>query len=147
MPSTYKFGIKMIDEVVPKKVHMRRLCFRMLCYRMFEGSYVENAHTVKSTWRCKKAKKNCMAFSSGQPLKRHVARWGTFSVDSGIVVSLYASAHHPYTTLATGEWMIIYCDPIVLLKLGQLSVATILKSGHTYVYKVATSNLTTISTN
>ena len=26
-----------------------------------------------------------------------------FSVDPGVLVSLYASAHHPYTTLATGE--------------------------------------------
>ena len=49
-----------------------------------------------------------LAFSSRLPLRRHIARWGTFSVDPGIVVSLYASAHHPYTTLATGEWMIFW---------------------------------------
>ena len=30
------------------------------------------------------------------------------SVYPGIVVSLYASAHHPYTTVATGEWMIFW---------------------------------------
>ena len=49
-----------------------------------------------------------LAFSSRLPLRRHIARWGTFSVDPGILVSLYASAHHPYTTLATGEWMIFW---------------------------------------
>ena len=37
-----------------------------------------------------------LAFSSRLPLRRHIARWGTFSVDPSIVVSLYASAHHPY---------------------------------------------------
>ena len=49
-----------------------------------------------------------LAFLSRLPLRRHIARWGTFSVDPGILVSLYASAHHPYTTLATGEWMIFW---------------------------------------
>ena len=48
------------------------------------------------------------AFSSTLPLRRHIARLGTFSVDPGILVSLYASAHHPCTTLATGEWMIFW---------------------------------------
>ena len=48
-----------------------------------------------------------LAFSS-LPLSHHIAWWGTFSVDPGILVSLYASAHHPYTTLATGEWMIFW---------------------------------------
>ena len=33
----------------------------------------------------------------------HIARLGTFSVNPGIVVSFYASAHHPYTTLAVDE--------------------------------------------
>ena len=49
-----------------------------------------------------------LAFSSRQPLRRHIAQLGTFSVNPGILVSLYASAHHPYTTLATGEWMIFW---------------------------------------
>ena len=49
-----------------------------------------------------------LAFSSRLPLRCHIARLGTFSVDPGIVVSFYASAHHPYTTLATGEWMIFW---------------------------------------
>ena len=29
-----------------------------------------------------------------------------FSVDPGILLSLYASAHHPHTTVATGEWIV-----------------------------------------
>ena len=49
--------------------------------------------------------KEKLAFSSRLPLRRHIAWLGTFSVDPGIVVSFYASAHHPHTTLATGEWM------------------------------------------
>ena len=49
-----------------------------------------------------------LAFSSRLPLRRHIARLGTFSVDPGIVVSFYASAHHPYTTLAIDEWMILW---------------------------------------
>ena len=32
--------------------------------------------------------------------------YARFQVDPGIVVSFYASAHHPYTTLAIDEWMI-----------------------------------------
>ena len=49
-----------------------------------------------------------LAFLSRLPLSHHIARWGMFSVDPGILVSLYTSAHHPYTTLATGEWMIFW---------------------------------------
>ena len=49
-----------------------------------------------------------LAFSSRLPRRHHIAWWGTFSADPGIVISLYASAHHPYTTLATGEWMIFW---------------------------------------
>ena len=44
-----------------------------------------------------------LAFSSKLPLRRRIAQLGTFSVDPGILVSLYASTHHPNTTLATGE--------------------------------------------
>ena len=49
-----------------------------------------------------------LAFSLRRPLRCHIARWGTFSVDPGILVSLYASVHPLYTTLATGEWMIFW---------------------------------------
>ena len=52
--------------------------------------------------------KEKLAFSSRLPLRRHIARLGTFSVDPGIVVSFYASAHHPHTTLAIDEWMIFW---------------------------------------
>ena len=41
------------------------------------------------------------------------AKLATFSVDPGILISLiYASAYHPYTILATGEWMISWLGPI-----------------------------------
>ena len=50
--------------------------------------------------------KEKLAVLSRLLLRRHIARLGTFSVDPDIVVSFYSSAHHPYTTLATGEWMI-----------------------------------------
>ena len=52
--------------------------------------------------------KEKLAFLLRLSLRCHIARWGTFSVDPGILVSLYASAHHPHTTLATGEWMIFW---------------------------------------
>ena len=48
------------------------------------------------------------SFSSRLPLSRHIARFATFFIDLGILISLYASAHHPYTTLATGEWRIFW---------------------------------------
>ena len=43
------------------------------------------------------------AFSSRLPVGCHIAQLAIFSFDSGILLSLYASAHHPYTTLATSE--------------------------------------------
>ena len=49
-----------------------------------------------------------MAFSLRLPLRRHIVRLDTFSVNPGIVVSLYASTRHPYTTLAIDEWMILW---------------------------------------
>ena len=52
--------------------------------------------------------KEKLAFLSRLPLRRHIAWLGRFSVDPGILVSLHASAHHPYTTLATGEWTIFW---------------------------------------
>ena len=63
------------------------------------------------------------AFLLRLPLRQHIA---TFSVDSGILISLYASVHHPHTTLATGEWIILF-EPakIVPLKSGPLSIAAI----------------------
>ena len=50
--------------------------------------------------------KEKQAFSSRLPLSRHIAWLATYPIDPGILISLYASAHHPYTTLATSEWMI-----------------------------------------
>ena len=46
------------------------------------------------------------AFSSRLPLSRHIAILAMYPIDPGILISLYANAHHPYSTQATGEWMI-----------------------------------------
>ena len=59
-----------------------------------------------------------LAFSSRLPLRRHIAQLGMFSVDPGIVVSFYASAHHPYTTLAIDEWMIYWPNEDSPVKVG-----------------------------
>ena len=60
----------------------------------------------QSAWKYETAKKNW--HFRRDCLWDHIAWLGMFSVNFGIVVSLYASAHHPYTTLATGEWMIFW---------------------------------------
>ena len=48
------------------------------------------------------------AFSSRLPLSCHIAWLATYPIDPGILISLYTSAHQPYTTLATGQWMIFW---------------------------------------
>ena len=68
---------------------------------------VENAYTVKISLKVWDSGEK-LVFSSRLPLRCHIAQVGTFSVDPGIVVSFYASAHHPYTTLAIDEWTIIW---------------------------------------
>ena len=45
-----------------------------------------------------------MAFSSSLPLKHHIARLATFLIDPGILLCLYANAHHLPTTLVTGYY-------------------------------------------
>ena len=60
------------------------------------------SQTSLKAWDCKEKQE----FSSRLPLSRHIARLATYPIDPGILISLFASAHHPYTTLATGEWMI-----------------------------------------
>ena len=82
-----------------------------------------------------------LVFSSRLPLRCHIARLGMFSVNSGILISLYRSAHHPHTTLATGEWMIFWPGEDSLVEVGPTSVAAILKFCHP-TCKVDTSNLT-----
>ena len=58
----------------------------------------------------------------------YIAWLATFSIDPGILISLYASAHCPYTTLATSEWIISWPgDPMVH------RVAAILFSSHPYM--------------
>ena len=58
------------------------------------------------------------AFSSRLPLSRHIAQLATYPIDPGILISLYASAHHPYTTLATGEWMIFWPGEDTAIEVG-----------------------------
>ena len=41
-----------------------------------------------------------------------------FLVNPGILVNLYASAHHPYTTLATGKWMTFWPSKDSPIKVG-----------------------------
>ena len=83
--------------------------------------------------------KEKLVFSSRLPLRRQIARWGTFSVDPGVLVSLYASAHHPYTTLATGEWMIFWPSKDSPVEVGPTECSRHLKIQSS---QVATSNLT-----
>ena len=59
-----------------------------------------------------------LAFSLRPPLRRHIARLGMFSVNPGIVVSFYASAHHPYTTIAIDEWMIFWLSEDCPVEVG-----------------------------
>ena len=59
-----------------------------------------------------------LAFSLRLPLRRHIGRLGMFSVDPGIVVSFYASAHHPHTTLAIDEWMIFWLSQDSPIEVG-----------------------------
>ena len=61
---------------------------------------LENVYTVKLAWKFETAKKN-KHFCWDWP-------WATFSIDPGILISLYASAHRPYKTLAIGEQLIFW---------------------------------------
>ena len=75
-----------------------------------------------------------LVFLSRLPLRRHIARWCTFSVDPGILVSLYASARHPYTTLATGGRIIFWPSEGSPVEVGPTEcIAAILKSSHPYM--------------
>ena len=70
------------------------------CYQ--HGHYFgEHLYSQISLKVCKSEEKP--VFSSRLPLRRHIAQLTTFTIDHSILLSLYASAHHPYTTLATGE--------------------------------------------
>ena len=60
--------------------------------------------TVKDVYTVKLGQKiETVKFSLRLPLSRHIAQLATFSINYGILVGLYASTHHPYTTLVTGE--------------------------------------------
>ena len=74
-----------------------------------------------------------LVFSLRLPLRCYIAQLAMFSSDPGILLSLCASAPHPHTTLAIGEWMISWLGNDSLVKSGPLSVATILFSSHPYM--------------
>ena len=59
-----------------------------------------------------------LEFSSRLPLRHHIAWLGTFSVNPGIVVNFYASAHHPHTTIAIDEWMIFWPSEYSPIEVG-----------------------------
>ena len=88
--------------------------------------------------------KEKLAFSLRLPLRCHIAQLGMFSVDPGIVVSFYASAHHPHTILAIDEWMIFWLseDSPVEVESTECSHQSCFRVIPTCKLKVATSNLT-----
>ena len=59
-----------------------------------------------------------LEFSLRLPLRHHIARLGMFSVNPGIVVNFYASAHHPHTTIAIDEWMIFWPSEYSPIEVG-----------------------------
>ena len=63
---------------------------------------VKNAYIANLALKLEKAKKK-PAFSSRLPLSRHIVYLATISVNHGILLSFYAGAHDPHTTLAAGE--------------------------------------------
>ena len=83
-------------------------------------------------------------FSLKLPLSRHIARLAMFSIDSGILVNLYASARHPHTPVATGEWMIFWPseDSSIEVRSNECSRHLEIRSIPTCTCKVATSNQT-----
>ena len=101
--NNFAWAVKMLFLISgTSRAHFSRF---KVCTNM--DTTLENVYTVKLA--CPETpKKNWPAFLLRLPLSRHIARLATFSIDPGILISLYASAHHPYTTLATGEWMIFW---------------------------------------
>ena len=86
--------------------------------------------------------KEKLAFLSRLPLSLHIAWLATFSIYPGILISFYASAHHPYTTLATGEWMIFCPGEDSPVEIESAKLAAILYSSHPCLYcKVAKATL------
>ena len=71
---------------------------------------VENAYTVKISLKVWYSEEK-PSFSARLPLRCHIMKLATFSVNPGTLISLYESTYHPYTILATGEWMIHVSRP------------------------------------
>ena len=67
----------------------------------------------------------------------------TFSVNPGIliIISLYASVHHLYTTLATGEWMISWLDENISNDVRSTECSCHLVSSHPYNDNQHSANL------
>ena len=62
------------------------------------GTTVENAYTVNQPESVRQRRKTGVFVETASETP-----YCTISVNPGIVASLHASAHHPYTTLATGQ--------------------------------------------
>ena len=77
-----------------------------VCFGSLNGCYQHGYYCRECLYSQDSEEK--LAFSLWLHLRCHIAQLGMFSVNPGIVVSFYASAHHPYTTLAIDEWMIFW---------------------------------------
>ena len=111
-----------------------------------------NTFTAKLIWKLETAKKNqCFIETASEPPYCTISH---NSIDPGIFITLYASAHHPYTTLATGEWMIFWPSEDSPIEVGstecirqlvfQSSLHVRLLARHKYYYKVHTCHWNTV---
>ena len=86
--------------------------------------------SVKTAWKYGTAKKN-RRFC--RDCLWDAIRLAIFSVDPGILLSLWqALNHHPYTTLANGEWMISWPGEESPVEVRSTESATILFPSHPY---------------
>ena len=114
-------------------LHKRILAVLKVCTNA--DTTVKDAYTIKSAWKFDTVKEK-LVFSSRLPLRFHIAKLAAFSVDPDILISLYASAHHPYTILIAGEWMIFWLGEGSSGEVRSTDVAAILFLSHPYMYTV-----------
>ena len=93
---------------------------------------VRNVYANKTAWNLEIVKTN-KCIRHRLPLKRHIAKFVTFTVDPSILLSLYESA------ICTQPWLVITAwylhlskIHVVQVKLGPLGVAAILFLNHSY---------------
>ena len=108
-----------------KDLYQRRYYFREQLY----------SQTSLKAWDSEEK----LVFSSRLPLRRHIGRLATYPIDPGIVISLYVNAHHLYTTLATGEWMIFWPSEDSLVEVGSTECSRHLVFPVIHACKVATT--------